>query len=198
MEDKEIQEIREKFKNQITPELKESFQKLSDRMTAYNDKNQKEFKKTFKTVKHILKSRKLVLPRDWQKVFYEWYVEKYRDEINELTWDDLTEKMKDESIIFEWAESYPKELIPEKIEVEKTERGEPIAVRYSILNEFFNESDQFKNLSEKQKEQILAYILGTIPRTAKGIKNGEPKYFSDGHKSRAKELINKIKKGDIL
>jgi hypothetical protein len=83
--------------------------------------------------------------------------------------------------------------------IEKPEKGESIAVRYSILNDYFlDPSQDFKSLSEKQKEQILAYILGTIPRTAKGMKNGESKYFSDDHKSRAKELINKIKKGDIL
>lgn len=93
------------------------------------------------------------------------------------------------------------EFKPERFTIEapeKPEKGEPLAVRYSILNDFFNESDEFKKLSEKQKEKILAYILGTIPRTAKGMKNGESKYFTDDHKNRANDLINKIKKGDIL
>jgi len=81
---------------------------------------------------------------------------------------------------------------------QKTEKGEPLGVRYFILNEFFEGSKKFNSLPEKQKEQILAYMLGTIQRTAKALKNGEPRYLNDEHKSRAKDLINKIKKGDIL
>jgi hypothetical protein len=83
-------------------------------------------------------------------------------------------------------------------ESKKTEKGEPLGVRYFILKEFFEGSKKFNSLPEKQKEQILAYMLGTIQRTAKALKNGEPRYLNDDHKSRAKDLINKIKKGDIL
>ena len=68
-----------------------------------------------------------------------------------------------------------------------------------LLGIFFKESQELINLkSEKKIEQILAYILDAHPRTAKGLKNNEPKYIKVNHEDQVKKLIDKIKKGDFL
>jgi len=196
--DKEMQELRDKSKNQMTPELKESNQKLRDRITSYNDKNEKEFQRTVKTVKHILKSKKLVLPRDWQKVFLEWYAEKYTDEIYTLSWDDLTEKMKDESIIIEWAESYTKELIPEKIEVEAYTNLPHILCILDDLGilDLIEEKFKTKNYSgtamQTDKAKLIATILGIedAQKIRYAIKNSD--YLSEKAKVKAVKTLKSL------
>lgn len=77
-------------------------------------------------------------------------------------------------------------------------KGESSAVRYLLFTEMFEEKKIFQELSIGQREIIIGYILGVGSRTAQGIKNNEAKYIDKSHRERARELLEKIKKGDIL
>lgn len=90
----------------------------------------------------------------------------------------------------------------------KTEKGESLAVRYKLLDEFFKRNEEFGKLKNKDQDILLGFILGCRADTAKTIKNQWIKYNStktpDGSDitqtgiDRFTELFDKIKKGDIL
>ncbi|MGY6522426.1 MAG: hypothetical protein ACXIUD_11890 [Mongoliitalea sp.] len=183
------------------PDIVEGIEAFAERITELiNSQHQKEFKKTVKSLKHIFESKKLVVPNDWKEVFSKWFAENYEQEYSNLSWHELQEKIADRKIILEWAEVYTKELIlsvSQKAFSEKINEM-PAAIRFELITLLFTENSEFVALHENQKERLLGYILGVNPRTAKGIKNGEPKYYKAEHQKRAKELLDKIKKGDIL
>ena len=54
-----------------------------ERINFFEEVYDIEFIKTIKSIKHILKQRGLILPKDWKEVFYSWYVlEKLEDDKN--------------------------------------------------------------------------------------------------------------------
>lgn len=170
---------------------------LSANFDQFYERNEFDFKDSLKKIKHILKAEKKPIPVDWTDIFFDWATSQ---NLNEISIDQFP-KITPEAIN-EWIENNlppPENMV--KIEappIEKPLKAESLPVRYNLLESFFQESQEFKDLHEKQKEEILAYILGTISRTARGIKNGEPKYIKSEHKERAIKLIEKIKKGIIL
>lgn len=93
---------------------------------------------------------------------------------------------------------------PESTNAEKPEKGEGCAVKYKLLNHFFNESKEYNSLRVKDQERLLGFILGCRNDTAKHIKNNANKKNPDGKyitfesEGRVHELIEKLKKGDIL
>lgn len=84
----------------------------------------------------------------------------------------------------------------------KAEKGEPLAVRYKLLDEFFKGNEQYNKLKVKDKEALLSIILGCHPDTAKDIKNNavknipEGKYITGKALDRFRDLSDKIKKGE--
>lgn len=165
------------------------------------EKNNLEFKKSLKSVKHILKQRGLILPKDWNQVFIDWYIESLPEkEQHKLSIPDLYKKISDETILIQWAEEYSKIITPNRSEKLSTkEKHKGFAVRFTLLKMLgFEKTPEFLALSEGQKVAFLRFILGCDESTAKGLKNGYEKVIQPKHEEEAKELFNKIKKGDIL
>jgi hypothetical protein len=196
---KELIEIIDDLKTDLGDEVFSTIiSKAQEKVKSTEIEIQKEFKETFDTVKHIFISKSLILPKNWEQVFH-WYFFESGNDISKIKLKDWVYLFSNKEIYEQWAKAKAYGFLENQSEkTNKEDKGESLAVRYSILNDFFTESSQFRDLSEKHKEETLAYILATIPRTAKGIKNGESKYISKNHKDRADELINKIKKGEIL
>jgi len=81
----------------------------------------------------------------------------------------------------------------------KPEKGKPFAIRYHLLKLLeFEKTTEFLTLPEGQKVAFLRFILACDESTAKGLKNGYDKYIQPKHEIEAKELFEKIKKGEIL
>jgi hypothetical protein len=92
----------------------------------------------------------------------------------------------------------------EKIDVEQSnqkEKGETVAVKYYLQDHFFSSKPEFGKLKVGTQEEILGYIFGCRPDTAKSIKNHahkpiiDGKHITDEGKDRFNDLLKKIKKG---
>jgi len=198
--------LSEAIKHKIAPELKESLNKFSEAWKQWSINNDKEFRKTLKTVKSILKQKSLILPRDWKEVIWEWYIkeELSKEDLAFLEFKDVPDLLKDPKIILRWAKQYSEKIEKEVFtpESKKTEKGEPLAVRYKLLDEFFKGNEQYNKLKVKDKEALLSIILGCHPDTAKDIKNNAVKNIPDGKYitrealDRFRDLSDKIKKGE--
>lgn len=83
-------------------------------------------------------------------------------------------------------------------------KGETIAVKFKLLDNFFQGNEEFKKLLVKDQQKLLGYILGCHYDTAKHVKNfsnkGNPdgKYITQDSIDRFNDLYIKIKKGDLL
>ena len=185
--------------DKINPMVYEISDELKERIQDFEERNNIEFQKTMDSIRHILISRNLILPRDWKEIFYTWYIlEKLEDERFYFRFEQLTQKISEREIFIEWAEIQSEKLFNKPRNGFEAENMKPLSVRFLLLQAFFEESKEFQNLHQNKRTKILEYVLGASNRTAKALKNGEPRYLNDEHKSRAKDLINKIKKGDIL
>lgn len=83
--------------------------------------------------------------------------------------------------------------------IKKNEKGKSLAVRYTLLKMLgLERTTEFLALSETQKVAFIRFVLACDESTAKGLKNGYGKYIEPRHEKEAKELFDKIKKGEIL
>jgi hypothetical protein len=89
---------------------------------------------------------------------------------------------------------------PQPTDLEKPEKGKTMAVRYSLLKMLgFENTPEYKSLiKERQKVAFIRFILACDESVAKGLKNGHGKYIEPRHEIEAKDLFDRIKKGDIL
>jgi len=100
---------------------------------------------------------------------------------------------------FELAESLRgNESKPEVV----VERGESFAVRYELIKLLFDDKPEFREMTEDKRADLFKYVLGIIgthgKRTARGIKSKNSKYWNPSHEKRAKDLLDKIKKGTVM
>ena len=121
----------------------------------------------------------------------------------EIPFEYLTKAIKTENanlglVPFPQLSEKPDDQSREYIPKFKDEKIKPGAVRYILLIKMFEESDELKSLSIKKKEQIIGFILGLRADTAKNYKNATSKYINIRHEEEAGNLLEKIKKGDIL
>lgn len=172
---------------------------LNQRIKDFEQKNELEFKKTLKTIKHIFKEKGLILPRDWKEIFYSWYVfEKLGDEKYDLTFDILAEKITDRTLYFEWAESYMNKLIPEKIEVKAyTNLPHVLCILddlgiLDLITEKFSDKHYKGRARETDKAKLIATILGIedAQKIRYAIKNSD--YLSDKAKNNAVETLKSL------
>lgn len=108
---------------------------------------------------------------------------------------------------FEISEYYREVLSAPNLKLElqnKSEKGETIAVKFKLLDKFFQGKEEFKNLLVKDQEKLLGYILGGHHDTVKHVKNfsnkrnPDGKYITQDSIDRFNDLYIKIKKGDLL
>lgn len=124
------------------------------------------------------------------------YPIRYEISKNEILF--LPEPKIDPNFLLEWAKKFTLDLSRIDREEIEAEEGLPGSVRFLILDEFFEFKKEHKSLTEKQKIKLLSIILEKGSRTTKGYKNGEEKYINPKNIADAKELIEKVKKGDFL
>lgn len=182
---------------------KDLINRISKKIKILQQKNNLAFDEAITSLKYIFKAKNLVKPKNWEEIFYEWFYEKYPDILATTHWDDFYTLVGDRKIILEWAEEYTESILKQKIENnQNVEKGEAFAVRYELIELLFNEKEEFRLMDQTKREQIYKYILGISgtngTRTARAIKNKDPKYRNQNHKKRAEVLLDKIKKGIIL
>ncbi len=191
------------------PELKETLAKFSEVWKTFELQNESEFKKTLKTLKYIFTEKSLILPRDWKEVFWEWYIKKELSpkERAFLEFKNIQELLRDQKVILKWAKQYTASIEGEVFNPkpnQSDEKNESLAVRYKLLDEFFQGNENFKKLKIGDQEKLLGFILGCRADTAKNIKNNvgkalpDGKYITEEALARFTILFDKIKKGDIL
>jgi hypothetical protein len=131
-------------------------------------------------------------------------LEKLEDERFDLTFEKLAEKITERELYFEWAESYTKQLIPEKIEVEaKAEKSHSQKTRIDLEPKYrFYLMDKLgmidpkgifydPNLSLNQRAELLSKILGYNIRECKDLLNGNT-HFNDEKKTDLDDLLNDL------
>lgn len=151
-----------------------------------------KWKKTMDSVRAIFQENGWIEPANFAEI-YQWY----HKEFGEPGYFGIPCDIDNRDVYILWAESTQQKKSQNE-EVTHNEKGESLAVRYSMLNTLFDLKSEFKDLKENQKEHLIAKILRTSQRTAKALKNGEDKYITEAHQKRAHELIEKIKKGETL
>lgn len=198
------------------PELKESLDKFSEAWRQVDLNNDKEFRKTLKTVKSYLKQKSLILPRDWKEVYWDWYLKKEMAPQERLFFEgkDFPDLLKDPKIILRWAKQYsekiekevftPESKIHEKDESEAKEEKthsqktridlEP-KYRFYLMEklEMIDPKGIFydTNLSLNQRAELLSKILGYNLRDCKDLLNGNT-CFNDEKKSNLDDFLNDL------
>lgn len=198
---------------ELLPENDDMLNALED-FAIWMEMESKNFKKKVKALKPFLISENIVLPVNWEEIIASYYLE------NEKLKDLLEEKKMTEidfwsippiskAEIVKFAKNQTdslREILeskrfnpiePETIQDESFERFSG-AIRYLVHDEFFELKKEYKTLPEKLKIKLLSIILEKGSRTTKGYKNGEEKYINPKNIAAAKELIEKVKKGDFL
>ncbi|UJP65543.1 hypothetical protein [Mongoliitalea daihaiensis] len=187
-----------------SPELKQSMAKLSEAFRKFESNNEAIFKKTLKTVKHILKQKSLILPRDWKEVFYEWYLSKEltKEERSELDFKTIPELIKDPKIILKWAKEYSEKIDeelftpPEKVEAYKNLPHALCILDDLGILDFIEEKFTNKNYSGKARETDKAKLIATILNIDDGekvrlaLKNKD--YLSKTAKKNTKKILNNL------
>jgi hypothetical protein len=205
MESRISKEDREKFNDLMPQELKNTLGKLRKSLSEWDQKNQSEFRKTVKSLKHVFDTKKLVIPTDWKEVYLDWYIQTLDEsESWKVSLDELIKKLTDRKIILEWAEIYTRELIPEKIEVEaKTEKTHSQKTRIDLEAKYrFYLMDKLgmidpkgifydTNLSLNERAKLLSKILGYNERECKDLLNGKT-HFNDEKKSDLDDFLNDL------
>jgi hypothetical protein len=165
--------------------------KLNKMMDAEQKQIHNEFEKTLKSLDPIFQKNGWIRPRDWTEIS-NWYNLNFKDESSYQK-----PKIEDREIYIKWAESNHKNQ-----EIEKPEKGESVAVKYQLLDEFFKGNEKFNNLKIKDQEKLLGFIFGCRADTLKHIKNNiqkrpDGKHITQAGFDRFLELSEKIKKGEI-
>lgn len=194
--------LREKQNEVIRREMLEG-------LKLWEGKNESEFKKSLKSIKHILKKRGLILPKNWSQVFFGWYLGTLPEQ-DSIHINELHKMISDETILIQWAEQYTDSKIITSIEVEaKTEKNHSQKTRIDLEAKYrFYLMDKLgmidpkgifydTNLSLNERAKLLSKILGYNERECKDLLNGKT-HFNEEKKSDLddflNDLINKRKK----
>lgn len=127
--------------------------------------------------------------------------------IGEASFKELPNKLEGLKVEMEDLATWSAEITPLIDELFKApekkpisiEKGKGFAVRFTLLKLLgFEKTPEYLALSEGHKIAFIRFILACDESTAKGLKNGYDKYIQPKHEEKAKQLFEKIKKGEIL
>ncbi|MDO9553729.1 hypothetical protein [Rhodonellum sp.] len=135
-------------------------------MVGYNDwkeYHKGEFKKAVKGLKHIFRQYNTIVPTDWEKIFYEWYLLKYPEFENASisTIPPLSEKQ-----IFQWAKEHATQF--EFISEEQSEKLKNLPHKLCVLEDLgflklleerFSNKSYFGKASHNDKARLLASLF---------------------------------------
>ncbi|GHB45691.1 hypothetical protein [Mongoliitalea lutea] len=197
-------ELGDDFNDKITPELRKAVSDFTKAFSQFESNNEAIFKKTLKTVKHILKQKSLILPRDWKEVFWEWYLDKEHTEEErlELDFKTIPELIKDPKIILKWAKEYSekidKELFttPEKVEALKNLPHALCILDDLGILDLIEEKFTNKNYSGRARETDKAKLIATILNIdeVENIRSSlrKKEYLSKTAKKNTKKILNNL------
>ncbi|MDP2039845.1 MAG: hypothetical protein Q8S14_14685 [Algoriphagus sp.] len=203
----------ERLKTEL-PELIDIRDEINQIKTAYQefeDRSQRSFLESKEMLQHQFAKHHSVIPSLEKLLVYKLNTKN----IGETLIKELPTKLEGLRIEVEDLAIWSKEYTPliESIfntpdkkpnSIEKEQKSEPLAVRFKLLNEFFNGNENFTKLKIKDQHILLGFILGCHQSTSKHIKNNsvrtvpDGKYITQENLDRYAILSDKIKKGDIL
>lgn len=201
----EINSEIERLKSEL-PELIVTWEEINQIYTAYQEfenRSHKSFLESKEMLQHLFSKHQSVVPT-FGKLLVSMLSEK---NIGETSIKALPNKLEGLKIEMEDLATWSAEITPLIDELFKSpekkptsiEKGKGFAVRFSLLKLLgFEKTPEFLALSEGQKIAFIRFILVCDESTAKGLKNGYDKYIQPKHEEAAKQLFDKIKKGDIL
>lgn len=111
-----------KRKREVLPSLQNTFREFQITFNEWSLKNEAEFQKTVETIKGLFHQRGLVLPRNWQEVFFDWYLENHAEELDKVPFEEFHELMKKREFIVAWANEITEELFPASLQAEGLEK----------------------------------------------------------------------------
>jgi hypothetical protein len=161
-------------KLKVSPSLQEALREFQKTFDEWSRKNEDEFQKTLETIRGIFNQKGFIIPRDWQEVYFDWYLENNAEELDKVPFEKFHELMKDRKIIFEWAIHYTKkiELDFKEGEAEKLENLphqlcvlDFLGIIDLIENKFLNTNYSGKS-REGDKAKLIASILGQENRVS--------------------------------
>jgi len=159
----------------------------------------KKFRATLKTIKSVLKSENLILPKDWKEVFVGWYLDKkgmvsYLESIYDLPIQDRT-------LIIEWARDYSKSVLKDSSKPELTEKLKNLPHKLCILDDLgildliaekFANKSYLGRARETDKARLIASLLNIedASNIREALKNKD--YLSNVAKQRSKKTLEQL------
>lgn len=111
-----------KRKREVLPSLQNTFREFQITFNEWSLKNEAEFQKTVETIKGLFHQKGLVLPINWQEVYFDWYLENHAEELDKVPFEKFHELMKDRKVILDWANGKTEELFPASLQAEGLEK----------------------------------------------------------------------------
>ncbi|WP_373521072.1 hypothetical protein [Aquiflexum sp.] len=191
MEDQNSQ--KDKIEND--PDILNQIEKLA----KWTKESRKQFNKSVRSLKHLFKKYNLVVPTNWDRIFYDWYLEIHPEYIDKyFNWEfpKLTE-----SDILEWAKEETEKIeslqakMNEKIHSQKTRIDKAPKYRFYIMEKlgiidpkgiFYNQK-----LSLNKRAELLSKIIGYNLRDCKDLLNGITD-FDPEKKSEIDDFLNEL------
>jgi hypothetical protein len=180
-------------KIEVSPRLQEALREFEKTFDEWSQKNEDEFEKTVETIRGVFNQKGLVLPRNWQEVYFDWYLKTNGEELDKVPFEKFHELMKDRKIILEWANEITKELFPTYLAAEELEKIPHILTLLFELGILEVINQRFKADEGRDTGTNKAKLIGTIiGKTSKEEIEDIRKYLSNieiiGH---PKSPINK-------
>lgn len=158
-----------KRKAEILPSLQETFREFQKTFTEWSRKNEHEFQKTVETIRGVFQQKGLILPRNWQEVYFDWYLEKHAEELDNVPFEKFHELMKDRKIILDWANEITEELFPASFEAEELQKIPHILTLLYELGIIEVINKRFKAEGKDtgtNKARLIGTIIGKTDRKA--------------------------------
>ena len=198
----EIERLKSELQELII--TRDEFKEIKSAYQEFENRSQYSFLESKEMLQHLFSKHHTVIPT-FEKLLISKLSEK---NIGETSFEELPTKLEGLKIEVEDLAIWSREFTPLIEELfnapdkrpNSIEKGKKsLAVRFHLLKLLrFEKTPEFLALSEGHKIALIRFILACDESTAKGLKNGYVKYIEPRHEKEAKDLFDKIKKGEIL